>query len=105
MRFLARFISLLFLVGAIMTGILDSIQSVATSQVELTTLGATVFSLGPSPYIWLESVSNRNFPAFVWDPVITTLLMQPAVAVFLAASLLFWMLGYKRAPAAGRFAA
>lgn len=105
MRLLARFISLLLLVAAVMAGILDSIQSVAASQISLTPLGAAIFSLNPDLLEGLEALMRDHLPAFAWDPLMIWILSQPAFAVLVTLALVFWMMGYERVRAAGRFAA
>lgn len=105
MRFLLRFLSLLFLVAAVIAGILDSIQSVASGTVVIMPFGAAIFSVDPDILSAAEAYSLAHMPAYIWNGFAEWLLLQPAFAVFLVLSLLFWLLAYKRVPAAGRFAA
>lgn len=105
MRFLLRFLSLLFLVAAVMAGIVDSIQSVASEAVVIMPFGAAIFSVNPEVLAAAETYSLGHFPPFVWNTLAEWLLLQPAFAVFLCLSLLFWTVAFRREPAAGRFAA
>jgi hypothetical protein len=73
--------------------------------VSLTPLGAALFSLNPGMVDGLERFVEARMPAYVWDDVMRWVLMQPAIVVFITLSLLFWVLAFKREPAAGRFAA
>jgi hypothetical protein len=105
MRFLFRFASLVFLVAASMVGIIDSIQSVAGESVLLTSFGSALFALNPEIVASSESYFDSHLPPFLWKDVLDWLLLQPAFVVFLGFSLLLWVIAFKRAPAAGRFAA
>ena len=105
MRFLLRFLSLLFLVAAVMAGIIDSIQSVASEAVVIMPFGAAIFSVNPDILAAAETYALTSLPPFVWNGIAEWLLLQPAFAVFLFLSFLFWVLAFKREPMAGRFAA
>lgn len=105
MRFVLRFFSLLFLAAAVIVGIIDSIQSVASETVALTPLGAALFSVNPGILAAAETYFQTHISAAFWDSVVEWILLQPAVVVFLILSLLLWLIAYKREPAAGRFAA
>ena len=105
MRFLLRFLSLLFLVAAVMTGILDSIQSVASETVVIMPFGAAIFSVNPDILAAAEAYSLSHLPPFFWNGFAEWLLLQPAFAIFLILSLVLWMVAYKREPVASRFAA
>ena len=105
MRFILRFLSLVFLAAAVIVGIIDCIQSVASETISLTPLGAALFSINPGLLAAAESYFRSHISAAVWDSVMEWMLLQPAVIVFLVLSLLFWLIAFKRQPAAGRFAA
>ncbi len=105
MRFLLRFLSLLFLVAAVMTGIVDSIQSVASEAVVIMPFGAAIFSVNPEFLAAAETYSLSHLPPYVWNGFAEWLLLQPAFAVFLFLSFVFWAVAFRREPAAGRFAA
>jgi hypothetical protein len=105
MRFILRFFSLLFLSAAVIVGIVDSIQSVASESVALTPLGAALFSINPGILAAAETYFQTHISASVWDGVVEWVLLQPAIVVFLILSLLLWLVAFKREPAAGRFAA
>lgn len=105
MRFLLRSISFLLLVAAVFAGILDTLTSVADSSLSLTSIATAWTVLDKASLAAFEShVAAWNLPAGIayW---FTWLLAQPAFGVALALSLLFWMVGYRKTPAAGRFAA
>ena len=96
MRFLARLASLVFLVAAVMAGVLDSIQSVAADQVILTPLAITILSASADLMPAIEAAIRGNLPDWAWDPLAVFILGQPAFAVFLVLSLAFWMAGYRK---------
>ena len=103
MRFLLRFLSLLFLAAGVIVGIIDSIQSVAGETVALTPLGAALFSINPQILATTETYFQTHISTYVWDTVVEWILLQPAFLVFLTVSLIFWAIAYKREPT-GRFA-
>ncbi|OCW55990.1 hypothetical protein [Hoeflea olei] len=105
MRFLARVLSMICLVFAVIAGLVDAIQSVAAGQLVLTSLLASWSTNSSDTFAMLERLVVDNLPDWVWDPVLIWLLDQPAFAVFLGFSLLFYLLGYRRRRPAGRFAA
>ncbi len=105
MRLILRFLSLVFLVAAVMTGIIDSIQSVASEAVVVMPFGAAIFSVNPEFLAAAETYSLDHLPPIVWNTFAEWLLLQPASAVFLTLSFLLWVIAFKREPAAGRFAA
>ena len=105
MRFFARLLSLIFLVFAVLAGLVDAIQTVAAEQLVLTPL-IDMWSLNsPDTLAFAEGLVLQYLPAWVWDAGLVRVLDQPASAVFLVLSLLFYLAGYRRAKPAGRFAA
>lgn len=105
MRFLSRFLSLAFLVAAVMTGVIDAIQSVASEIVVVTPFGASIFSVNPEILATAETWSLAHLPAWIWNNLVEWTLLQPAFAVFLFLSFMLWAVAFRREPAAGRFAA
>ena len=105
MRLLFRFFSLVALVLAVIAGTVDSIQSVSASTAVLTSFGSTWQDLDPSSLTLAEASVEHYIHPYLWNPIIHWVLLQPAFAVFLGLSLVFWMIGFKKQPAMGRFAA
>lgn len=105
MRFVARVLSLIFLVLAVLAGLVDAIQSVAAGQLMLKPMIETwsVNSLDTLTYI--QDLFTQHLPAPVWDIGVRWILQQPTSAVFLMFSLIFYLASYRRAKPAGRFAA
>ncbi len=104
MRFVARVLSLIFLVFAVLTGLVDAIQSVAAGHLVLLPLIETWTENSPDTLAFLQDLSTQYLPAVVWDTGVSWVLAQPSCAVFLVFSLLFYLAGYRRAKPAGRFA-
>ena len=105
MRFVARVLSLIFLVFAVLAGLVDAIQSVAAGEPVLTPLIAIWTANSPDTLAFLLELRVRYLPAPAWDAGLQWALRQPASAVFLSISLLFYLAGYRRTKPAGRFAA
>ncbi|SOE17169.1 hypothetical protein SAMN05877838_2061 [Hoeflea halophila] len=105
MRLVARVISLIFLVFAVLAGLVDAIQTVAAGEVVLTPLIETWSLNSPDTLDFVEDLFTRHLAAWVWDDGVLWVLAQPAAAVFLGLSLLFYLSGYRRRNPAGRFAA
>ncbi|MDF2369934.1 MAG: hypothetical protein P1V21_03990 [Rhizobiaceae bacterium] len=105
MRFIFRIISLLALVVAVISGVVDAIKSVAASRVVFTPLGSDWFSLSPDTLNLSQAFIQRHVHPFLWDPVIQWILLQPTWAVFLVLSLFFYLIAWRKPKAAGRFAA
>ena len=105
MRFVARVLSMVFLVFAVIAGLVDSIQSVAAGQPVLTPLIDSWTGNSPDTLALVENLFATYLPPWVWDPGAAWVLAQPAVAVFLALSLIFYLAGHRRPRPAGRFAA
>ena len=105
MRFFARLLSLIFLVFAVLAGLVDAIQTVSAEQLVLTPL-MDMWSLNsPDTLAFVQGLVLQYLPAWIWGSGVVPVLEQPASAVFLALSLLFYLAGYRRAKPAGRFAA
>jgi len=105
MRFVARVLSLIFLVFAVLAGLVDAIQTVAAGEVILTPMLESWGLNSPDTLAFVEDLFARYLPAPAWDVAAVWVLSQPASAVFLALSLLFYLAGYRRPNPAGRFAA
>jgi hypothetical protein len=105
MRFVARVLSLVLLAVAVIAGVIDAIHSVAAHKPVLTPLFEAWALASPATLELVAGLFGENLPAWVWDPGALWVLAQPAFAVFLALSFLFWLIGYRRRKPAGRFAA
>lgn len=105
MRFVARVMSLIFLVVAVIAGLVDAIQSVAAHKPIFTPLIQSWSEASPGTLKLVADLFAGHLPLWVWDPAAIWVMAQPSFAVFLALSLLFYLIGYRRKKPAGRFAA
>jgi hypothetical protein len=105
MRLFLRFASFLALTVAVFAGTIDSIQSVAASAPVMTPLANGIEVLGPEAAGWVQSLQRTDAGPAFWLTALHWLFKQPAFAVLLVLALIFWIAGYKKKPAAGRFAA
>ena len=103
--FVFHTLSALALLAAIVAGTLDAIQSVSASSVILTSLGNAWLNLDPESLTLAEIWADNYLSPDIWRPFIAPALAQPACAVFLAVSLIFWMAGYQRPRVAHRLSA
>lgn len=105
MRFLLRLFSAFFLAAAVVAGTADTIQSFAADAPVMTPGLAVVAFVAPSAYAKAEGYVAGLPDGARWQGLLDRVFDQPAFALFLGLSLIFWMLGYKRPKPAGRFSA
>lgn len=105
MRFLLRLASAVALFAAVLAGVVDAIQSVAASELVMTSLGDDLGVLGADTASWIQFAERSDTAPTIWHLILHWVLMQPAFAVLALLALILWMAGYKKRPAAGRFAA
>ena len=96
MRFLFKFLSLLFLSVAIIAGVVDALQSVALDKIVLTSFGETWFEFHPGSLNLSQALIQRYVHPMIWDPGVQWVLLQPTIAVFLVLAFLFYILSYRR---------
>lgn len=105
MKSIFRLISFLCLAAAVGVGVYDSIRSVSTSSVDLLSTRDVWFQYFPSSLAMVQAGFDHYIHPEAWRWLENGLSMVPAFAVFLALSLLFWMAGYSKRRALGRFSA
>ncbi|MEP2978565.1 MAG: hypothetical protein ABJO86_03700 [Lentilitoribacter sp.] len=105
MRFIARIFSLIFLAIAIITAVVDALESVGSGALKLTPLGQTWSNFNADSLAAIEVLIVDNLAGFLWDPIMEWLLLQPTIAIFLALSFVFYTLSYKRKRPEDRFLA
>jgi hypothetical protein len=96
MAFLLRFLSLLSLMSAIAAGTVDSIVSVSSSSVAFTSFGEDWAAISPASLDLVKAWVEHYIHPEAWRSGAAVILAQPAFAVLLGFSLLFWMMGYRR---------
>lgn len=104
MRFLLNAFSLIALIVAVISAVVDMIKSVAASEIVLTPLGADWYALSADTLNVTQEVIQRHVHPYVWDPVVQWILLQPTWAVFVVLSLVFYIMGWRKPKPAGRFA-
>ncbi len=81
LRILARFIGLLLLAGGFIAMIVDGTRSIAGGELAITTLRRGAIELFPTLYEnFQNSVMQKS--AFLWDPILTTLMIFPVSLTF-----------------------
>ncbi|KSV64166.1 hypothetical protein N185_07515 [Sinorhizobium sp. GW3] len=100
-----RLASAVVLFAAVLAGAVDAIQSVAASELVMTSLGDDLEALGAETASWVQFAQRSDTAPTIWHGMLHWLLQQPAFAVLALIALVLWMVGYKKRPAAGRFAA
>ncbi|MEF3365894.1 hypothetical protein V3H18_05030 [Methylocystis sp. 9N] len=76
LRLLTRFIGLLLLAGGFIALIVDGTRSIAGGQLMVTTLRRGASALFPALFQSFQA-SVENLSAFLWDPVVSTLMLAP----------------------------
>jgi hypothetical protein len=104
-KFLWRFFSFILLVLAIVAGVVDSIESVASSAMVTTPFGVIWADVDAAGLALVKQWITTHIGDKMLQAMDGAVLQQPAFAVFLSLALLCWMAGYKRPSPAGRFAA
>lgn len=102
-KFLFRLLAAASLALAIILGVMDATRSIALSAFDPTPIGA----------LWLEHAGGSlaavqamltGPAAFLWDPVLLTLLRVPGFVFFAALALLLYAVGHKPKTQAPTFA-
>lgn len=86
--FLARFLGLWLIAGALVALVVDGAKTIAASALTVTSLGSTWAALSPAMLMRSQEFVQRNLEAYVghwlWDPLIQWILMLPTWLVFAA---------------------
>jgi hypothetical protein len=101
LRILTRFLGLLLLAGGFVALIVDGTRSLAGGRLLVTTLNKGVSDLFPAAYRALQASVEGNLPAFLWDPVIVTLLLLPMSVTLCALGALFIVFSHKQHESVG----
>jgi len=100
-RFLLRFIGLWLLAVAFVALIRDGTKTIAGSAVTVTKLGADWYSFHPGSLLLLQPAVERHVAEWLWNPVIQTVLEQPAWLVLGILGAVLVLLGRKKKPLIG----
>ena len=92
LRFLARTLGLLALVGAFAAAVVDGARSIANNAWSLTPLGAALGRIAPAKLAALPALAGRINPK-LWDPVLIDVLYVPTSLVLAALGIALMALG------------
>ena len=96
LRFIAKFVGLLFLVFSVITIVLDLSRSIANSTLTITPLGLEWFNFSSGSLNLTEAIISRYLHPFLWNPILQNILLMPSWLVFFVLAIMFFWLGRKR---------
>ncbi|MGV3633416.1 MAG: hypothetical protein ACO1NY_03645 [Pseudorhodoplanes sp.] len=100
-RALLRLIGVIFLAAAFILGVYDGARSIADSRVYLYKLGQLWTDIHAASMQAAQAKVQESLPAVVWNPVISTILDQPAWLIFGIIGMVLILIGRKRKPLIG----
>jgi len=100
-RFLFRFLGLLFLAAAFILVVYDGTKSIAGNSLSLTTVQALWGLLDASSLAKLKPLITPYAGGLLWDPVAVSILAAPAWSVLGVIGILLLLLGRKKKPLIG----
>jgi hypothetical protein len=95
-RLSIRFLGLLLLAGGFVSLIVDGTRSLAGGRLFVTTLRKGATDHFPAALQSIQTSVEQNVPAFLWDPIISTLLLLPVSVGFGALGALLIVLSHKQ---------
>ena len=100
--FLARFVGLWFIAGALVAVVVDGTKTIAASRLTVTPLGLAWYTMSPSSLMATQTFVQQRIEAYIghwlWDPAIQWILQMPSWLVFGAIGAMLAYLGRKRQP-------
>ncbi|MGI8724131.1 MAG: hypothetical protein ACR2J1_01945 [Methyloceanibacter sp.] len=100
MLFLLRVFGVWFLLLAMVAAVVDATKSLGGGGSWVVTPVSTQWAeLSPTSLNAVKTAIETNIGAFLWNPVITSVLQAPTWLVFGLLGVLFYWLGQKRRPA------
>ena len=79
--FIARFVGLWLIAGALVALVIDGTKSIAASHLMVTPLGLAWYTLSPTSLLSAQTFVQQKIEAYVghwlWDPLIQWILMLP----------------------------
>ena len=100
-RFLFRFLGLIFLAAAFILVIYDGTKSIASNSVSLTTMQALWELINAASLAKLKPLIEPYASGLLWDPVTVSILAAPAWSLLGVFGILLLLLGRKKKPLIG----
>jgi len=98
--FLARFVGLWLIAGALVAVVIDGAKTIGASELTVTPLGQAWFTLSPSTLMAAQTFVQQKVEAYIghwlWDPIIQWILILPSWAVLGTLGTALAYLGRKR---------
>jgi len=95
LRLLTRLIGLLLLAGGFIALIVDGTRSIAAGSLMVTSISRGTASVFPGLYQSMQA-SVEHVSAYLWDPVLTTLMTAPVSVAFGGVGALLILLSHRR---------
>jgi hypothetical protein len=100
-RFLFRFIGFLILAGGFIALVIDGTKSIAGNAIYVTKLSVFWNNLHSTSLPAFQDYVLRTAGEWAWNPIITTVLEQPAWLVFGIVGAVLMLIGRKKKPLIG----
>src|SRR5262249_12729316 len=100
-RFLLRTLGLLFLAAAFIFLVYDGTRSIAANVLLYSKVDEIWSLVHAASLQQLKPAIEKNAPAWLWDPVATTVLDSPATVVFGIIGAILILLGRRKKPLIG----
>lgn len=98
LRFLARFLAMWLLAGALVALVVDGARTISSGELVLTPIAELWEQVGPGSLEAARSAVETSVGAWLWDPVLVWVLQAPAfIFLVVLGSLLLWV-GQKPRP-------
>ena len=98
--FLARFLGLWMIAGALVALVVDGTKTIAASSLTTTPLGYSWYSISPASLIRAQEFVQQQVETYVghwlWDPIVQWILMAPTWAVIGAMGVWLVYIGRRR---------
>jgi hypothetical protein len=100
-RFVLRFLGLVTLAAAFVFFVYDGTRSIAGGRIEVLKLGDLWVAVHRNSLLLLQPGIERYVAVWLWDPVLLTVLEQPAWLVLLVLGSILVLLGRRKRPLIG----
>lgn len=95
-RFLFRFLGVLILAAAFILLVYDGAKSIADSRIYIYKLGQLWTDINAGSLQSLQAAIEAHLTVWLWNPIMLTLLEQPAWLVLGVTGILFILLGRRK---------